>query len=221
MPTKAQEELDRAFLGYVRIPLAKHLLDSSVTYARNVLKNRGLIPKHYRNIAVSLRARKVDWESPMHMLVDSSQIDRTCLSASPYPVKDLQPLKWLPNATNKLLEFLSGNHRWEALDVFVGELLVEKSDTEKMLEQHRAQPADGGQTQISAAGGLTDETEARLVAKLEQLAESIKEGSVWMQKVYDKRKFFLDSLCLIIRWLINTDSARQEQCHRDGTPGDE
>ena len=186
LPTRAQDRLDRAFLGYVRINVVTPEL--GVTSNWKVINKREIDPQHEKMLVQSFRERKEDWEHPMHLTLDGSKIDPSCLSRSPYPVKDLKPLVWICPPTERVMDCLSGNHRRGAARKYSAELAKELTETQAKLRTHQAQQASGGQKQITAAGGLTDEVAEGLREKIAALEEAAADAQLWVEKVYDSRK---------------------------------
>ncbi len=187
-----QEVLDAAFLGYVRINVVHP--DPTVETRSKVINDRPLDTKHKKNITVSLHDRKADWDHTMHMLVDGSKVDPACFTRSPFPIKDMKPLVWTCPPAERVVEFLSGNHRRESTTQYHLELLEEKGTMEAKLAYHlRTTAAKGGQKQIKAGGELGDLIEDKLKAKIAKLGTAALEACMWTQKAYDTRKAFQEA----------------------------
>lgn len=188
LPAHAQDRLDRAFLGYVRINVVNP--DPSARMEWKVINEREVDERHKKSIVASLRLRKEDWEHNMHMMVDGSKIDKSCLARSPFPVKDLQPLVWKEDARDRVIRVLSGNHRRAATTAYQQELLAEKATVENLLARHEEQQGRGGQQTIGEDGELVDEVANGLRLKIAALSEAVEDAEVWTMKVYDEGKFY-------------------------------
>lgn len=183
--TDAQDVLDAAFLGFVRISVVKD--DPTVKMNWKVINDRDIDLKHRKNMTASFHVRKADWEHPVHMLVDGSKLDPACLSESPYPVKNLKPLEWTCEVGERVVDFLSGNHRRESAEEFERELIEELGTTEAKREARLSEQAQGGQMKMTADGQLIDDVDEQLKKKIAKLQVAIKQAGMWTGKVYDKR----------------------------------
>ena len=217
--TDDQAVLDAAFLGFVRVAIVDP--DPTVTARYKVINDRDIDNKHRRTMVESFHVRKADWEHPAHVLVDGSTLDPGCLAQSPYPVKDLKTWQWNCPPQQRIVEFLSGNHRRVASEDFTKELSDELRATEAKREAHREAQAKGGQKEITADGQLVDEVDAQLGKKIAKLTAAVKQARMWTLKAYDKGRWSRRG----DKYIANTDyltcrqDARQE-CGA-GAVGDE
>ncbi|KAM5539828.1 hypothetical protein V8D89_006641 [Ganoderma adspersum] len=163
VPMRAQEQLNDAFLGYVRIDIVD--MDPTVHHVWKPINKRDVTLSHKKTM-----------------------IDPSCLSPSPYPVKNLKPLMWTCPPSECVAEYLSGNHRHEAVTEYRDGLRDEKEVAETKLTQHMNAQAARGQTEIVQGTDLGARVEERLKVKIALLGEATANAGKWMQKLYDKLK---------------------------------
>ncbi|KAI1788028.1 hypothetical protein LXA43DRAFT_1097712 [Ganoderma leucocontextum] len=182
--TPDQVELDAAIIGFVRVRIVNP--DPTETHEWKVVNEREINKAHLASIKQSLKQRKVDWEHPMIALVNGVHIDPACISASPVPMKDLKEIAWTCPTAQRRIDFLSGNHRQEAVKDLYVELVEKESDYQWQLELHQAAQASGGQAELNMQGELVDTLGTRLAEQIKALGLAQEEMVLWTTTLYDE-----------------------------------